>query len=91
MAFSAARDSFGAEILSELNRFHTDSLEWLEAVFRAGREDGTITAVTRPQTEAMATMALVEGVQLMARAAENPTQFDGAVAKLESRLKRKFT
>ena len=36
VAFSAARDSFGSEVLSELERFHKDSIAWLEAVLPAG-------------------------------------------------------
>ena len=42
--------------------------------------------VGAPDREATATMALVEGAQLMARAAGDLSRFDTAVAMLEARL-----
>ena len=86
VAFSAARDSFGSAVLSELDRFHGNGIEWFETVFRLGLEDGTIVDTGSPEQEEAATMALVEGAQLMARAAGDLSRFDTAIATLETRL-----
>jgi TetR/AcrR family transcriptional repressor of nem operon len=88
VAFSAGRDSFDETVLIELNRFHDVSIDWLTALFERGRSDGTIADVTDPRTEALACLSLVEGAQLMARAARNPEIYDQATAGQRIRANR---
>ncbi len=85
VAMSASRDSFDAATLGELNRFQADVIDWLAQVFKTAMTDRTIADVALPLAEAQAAMALVEGAQLMARAASEPALFDAATALLVAR------
>lgn len=85
VAFSAGRDSFGDAVLSELKAFHSESVKWLTALFEEGRDDLSILGVNDPHAEASACLALVEGAQLMARAAKDLSKFDEAVSLLRDR------
>jgi TetR/AcrR family transcriptional repressor of nem operon len=85
VAFSAGRDSFDKGVLAELNAFHNESLTWLTSLFQEGRDDSSISGIKNPLSEARACLALVEGAQLMARAAKGIRQFDDAVSLLRSR------
>jgi len=86
VAFSAVRGSLSPEVLLELNGFHEDGLTWLEGVFAQARADGSIDGAEDPISEAVATLALVEGAHLMARAAVDVARFDAAISMLRSRL-----
>ncbi|MEL6724184.1 MAG: TetR/AcrR family transcriptional regulator [Pseudomonadota bacterium] len=86
VALSAGRDSLSEPVLAELNQFHVASVAWLEQVFEAGRKDGSVIGIADPAAEAAATLALMEGAQLVARAAKDITLFDQAVAAFLSRL-----
>ncbi len=86
VALSAGRDSLSEPVLAELNQFHADSVAWLERVFEAGREDASVNGVIEPAAEAAATLALMEGAQLVARAAKDITLFDQAVTAFLARL-----
>lgn len=85
VAFSAGRDSFDKGVLAELNAFHSESLTWLAAMFQEGRDDMSISGIEDPLSEARACLALVEGAQLMARAAKDISRFDEAVSLLRNR------
>ncbi len=85
VALSSDRDSLSDQVLRELNRFHDESIVWLEALFQRARDDGSIANVSDPRSEATASLALVEGAQLIARAAENTARFEAAVAGLRAR------
>ena len=85
VAFSAGRDSFDNSVLAELNAFHSESLIWLTSLFQEGRDDSSISGIENPLSEARACLAIVEGAQLMARAAKDISQFDDAVSLLRSR------
>ncbi len=79
VAFSAGRDSLPEPVLDRLDQFHQDSIAWLTATFeQAGWQSS--------DAEARATLALMEGAQLLARAARDITQFDLATAAFLSRL-----
>lgn len=79
VAFSAGRDSLPEPVLARLDQFHQESIAWLTAAFeQAGRQSS--------EAEARATLALMEGAQLLARAAGDITQFDRATAAFLSRL-----
>lgn len=86
VAMSAGRDSLSEPVLGELNAFHTKSIAWLSRVYESAVEDGTIFGVFAPRREAAATLALMEGAQLVARAAEDVSRFDEATAALSARL-----
>ena len=86
VALSSGRDSLSEPVLAELNMFHKDSVVWLEHVFQTGRIDGSVTGIADPAAEAAATLALMEGAQLVARAAKDVTLFDQATAAFLSRL-----
>lgn len=86
VSFSAGRDSLSAPVLEALNRFHKDSMAWLAEVYRAAESDGSVSGVTDTDAEAGATLALMEGAQLLARAAADLTQFDHATAAFLARL-----
>lgn len=84
VAYSAGRDSFTPEVLARLEVFHSAGIAWLTAVF--SMHDGSIANVTDPKAEARATLAMVEGAQLMARAAKDITLFDAATDALKTRV-----
>ena len=86
VAFSAGRDSLTEPVIEALNAFHRDSANWLRRVFSEGRNDGTISNGTDDLSEAISCLALVEGAQLVARAAKDVDLFDAAIAPLRSRL-----
>lgn len=86
VALSAGRDSLSPPVLEQLAEFHEDSAAWLEQVFTAAREDRSVIGLSDPQDEADALLALVEGAQLVARAAKDVTLFDRATAACRTRL-----
>ena len=86
VALSAGRDSLTEPVLDQLNQFHQDSVAWLRRVFEMARLDGSIEHVGEPAAEAAAALALMEGAQLVARAAKDITLFDQASATLLARL-----
>lgn len=86
VAFSAGRDSLAAPVLAQLMRFHEQSLLWLKGVFDLATQDGSLRDVGRPIAEAAACLGLVEGAQLMARAAGTVELFDMAVSEFRTRL-----
>ena len=87
VAFSAARDSFGPETLAQLNAFHDMSTSWLTRAFEAGAVDGTIQGpIADPHAEAQSCLALIEGAQLVARAAADVDRFDQCLQTLIARI-----
>jgi len=85
VAFSAGRESLADPVLAQLNAFHADGVSWLQETFEQGRLDGSITDVQAPTEEAKAALALVEGAQLVARAAGDVSRYDEATAVLRRR------
>lgn len=86
VSMSAGRNSFSEPVLDLLAQFHDDSVAWLSQVFARGADDGSVAFLSTPDAEARATLALMEGAQLVARAAEDVTLFDQATAAFLSRL-----
>lgn len=86
VALSAGRDSLSADILDQLNQFHSQSIDWLTQVFERATQDSTISGCALPIEDATATLALVEGAQLLARARKDVSLFDQALAALSARL-----
>ena len=86
VAYSSTRDSFEEPVIDELDAFHADCLAWLETVFLQASQDRSIKDPGPAPMEAKACLAMVEGAQLMARAAKNPNRYDAATALLKSRI-----
>jgi TetR/AcrR family transcriptional regulator, transcriptional repressor for nem operon len=85
VALCGNRESLAPSVLTALAEFHERSLIWLINLFARGTKDGSIAGVLRTDEEAHATIALVEGAQLLARALNDPNRFDRAVASLLAR------
>lgn len=86
VAFSAGRNSLSEPVLQVLNQFRADSVEWLTRVLNIATDDGSVAGLIDAEAEAHATLALMEGAQLVARAANSATPFDAATAAFLARL-----
>jgi TetR/AcrR family transcriptional repressor of nem operon len=85
VALTGSRASLPDAAIEQIKAFRAMMLARLAAVFSAGQKDSTIKYVSDPGSEACATLALLEGAHLTARAAENVGTFDNAVRVLKSR------
>lgn len=85
-SFSASRDSLSPDVVHQISLFRTMVTGWIASAFERGREDGSISGIVDPDLEASATMSLLEGAQLAARAEENPVLFENAVKLLNQRI-----
>lgn len=86
VAFSAVFDRLPEATRVALAAYQAEMRTWLEAVFADAVRDGTISSLRAPNEEAAATFASVEGAHLLARAAQDPSQFDLATAPLRARI-----
>ncbi|MBX9885799.1 MAG: TetR/AcrR family transcriptional regulator [Novosphingobium sp.] len=86
VAFAAGRDSLDPAVLARVNAFHERVVDVFAACFAAGAADGSVAGVADPRAEAHAALALMEGAQLVARAAGRLELFDAATAGLRARL-----
>lgn len=87
VSFGATRDSLDDVTQAHLTQFHTDSLTWLTRVWEKAASDGSVRgSFASPEDEAHATLALVEGAQLIARATASDQRFERAVSPLLGRL-----
>lgn len=86
VAFAAGRESLPEDVRRQLERFHAESRDWLERAFSRAREDRSMRGVTDPAAEAAACLALLEGAQIMARAAGGLEPFDAATSALRQRI-----
>ncbi len=86
VSFSASRESLSPEVITHIGQFRAMIVRWLTGVFELGRQDGSISDVTAPAAEATATLSLLEGAQLGARAEEDIAMFDDALELLNTRL-----
>lgn len=84
VAMSASKESFDAETQALIAGFHDDCRRWLARTY--AENDGSITPWAAPDVAAAATLALVEGAQIMARAAGSIAVFDAATESLRSSL-----
>ncbi|MBL4766787.1 MAG: TetR/AcrR family transcriptional regulator [Rhodobacteraceae bacterium] len=87
VSFSGSRDSLSEALVTQIRRFREETLQWIERAFDLGRADGSVLNVAGPAQEAAATLALLEGAQLMARAQIDPSRFDNATVLLHHRLR----
>ena len=87
IALTGDKKSLSPDVQDGLWHFHAMSLKWLKARFAEGMDDKSITHVNSTNEEANACLALVEGAQILARAAGDPRLFDQATAGLRQRLR----
>lgn len=87
VSFSTSTQSLTTATIAEMNRFRSMMIDWLSKTFAQGKKDGTIQSVVDPIAEAAATLPLLEGAQLAARAAQNTERFDAATHLLSIRLR----
>ncbi|MEP0392156.1 MAG: TetR/AcrR family transcriptional regulator [Erythrobacter sp.] len=60
--------------------------DWFEGVYRLAAEDGSLDMATNPASEAAATLALLQGAQLLAKASGSVSAFDDATATLSIKI-----
>lgn len=90
VAFSTSRDSLPPDVIHHMHRFRAMMTGWLAQVFEAGQGDGSIADVRDPKAEAAATLALLEGAQLIARAEQSLAPFEAATHLLRARPDRRL-
>ena len=86
VAFSANGESLSDPVLHAINAFHEHARTWLKSTFERGATDHTIKHVGDPEREGAAALALVEGAQLIARAARGLDPYDASVEILRARI-----
>ncbi len=86
VALSAGRDSLADRVLARLDRFHKDSIAWLTRTFTEAQREGSVVGLANAEDEALATLALMEGAQLLARPSRDITLFDRATAAFLGRI-----
>ena len=86
VSFSTSTVSLPRAVVDQMRRFRSMMLDWLTVTFALGKKDSTIEKVANPAMEAAATLPLLEGAQLAARAEENPQLFESAMQLLTNRL-----
>ena len=79
VAMSVSRDNLAAPIENEMRAFRTMMLGWLTELYEHAREDQTLPTLVAPATQAAATLALLEGAQLIAHTESDPSRFDVAM------------
>lgn len=85
VAFTISRDSLADEVKGKIVTYRSMMITWITALFELGKQDGTISAISAPQAEAHATLAMLEGAHLAAHAENDLTAFDKATKVLLSR------
>ncbi|MCX2720808.1 hypothetical protein [Roseibium salinum] len=85
VALTTSRESLSNEVKGKINLFRGALLQWLDDTFTLGQGDESIRGVTDPYHDARATLALLEGAHLAARAEENISVFDAATHALQQR------
>lgn len=86
VAFCMGRDSLSSGVMAKLDAFNVRVAAWLGDAFALGAADGSIAGVGDPVAEGQACLAQLEGAQIIARAAQDGTRFDAAVACLRERI-----
>ncbi|WP_425081912.1 TetR/AcrR family transcriptional regulator [Ruegeria arenilitoris] len=78
-------ESLSDEVIEKIKAFRAMVIKQIEAIFELGLQDKSITGVTNPAAEARATLAVLEGGLLTARAEQDVQAFDAVVDVLKSR------
>lgn len=72
-----------------ISDYRTQTIAWLTSAFALGTSDKSVWNASEPAKEAAATLALLEGAQLAARAQLDVCAFDAATLLLRERLHQK--
>ena len=80
-----SRESLSKEATDKIRAFRRMMTRWIEEVFTLGKADLSIVGVGDPKAEARATLALLEGAHLTARAESSVQTFDEAAEILKAR------
>ena len=86
VAFAVGREHLSGEVKAILERFHQQTLNWLENAFERARQDKSMHGISDPKAEAAACLALLEGAQIMARAAGRLAPYDATTEALKQRM-----
>ena len=89
VSFTTNRESLPHEVMDLIGDYRAMMIAWIKAVFELGFTDKTISNVDHPAREAHATLALLEGAHLAARANGDILAFDTAVELVVLRLEGK--
>lgn len=81
----SSRESLTEEVIAKIRAFRAMMVTHIEDIFELAAQDGSISGRANTRSEARATLALLEGAHLSARAEENIETFDQAVDILKSR------
>lgn len=85
VALISSRESLSDEVIQKINDFRAMMVARLTGIFELAQTDNSIRNLGRPPAEARATLALLEGAHLTARAESNVAPFDLAVELLQAR------
>lgn len=86
VSLSGSRAGLQERTIKALDAFNQSNMAWLQGVFELGKRDGTVRYVADAAAEARQCLALVEGAQLVARAAGDTDPFHQATALFRARL-----
>jgi len=87
LSLSGTRDALSEDVCRVTTAFRDIVADWITGAFVLALEDRTIAAPVDPAREAAATLAVLEGAQLAARAEQDPAAYDRAVDLLRARLR----
>ena len=88
VALTGDSHSISEPMQQALHRSNEQVVHAIEEMLLAGRRDRSISVGGDPHQEACSILATLQGAQMMARAANDPTMFDQAIAILSSRISR---
>lgn len=86
IALCVDREALEKQLIDDVKEFQTRNLTWLTQAFARGRNDGSVSGVSDPESEAMACLAQVDGAIVMSRLHKDTSYFDRALAQLRLRL-----
>lgn len=86
VSFSTSRESLPPEVIQQIGHFRSMMIGWLKTTFLLGKADGSIASVIDANMEASATLPLLEGAQVAARAEANLDLFDAALQLFLQRI-----
>jgi len=82
VSFSSSISSLPNEVQSSVEDFRKHTTAWIAETFAVAKTDGSMMVLRAPEAEAASTFALLEGAQIAAHAARDPSIFDLAVGHL---------
>ncbi len=87
VALVLSKESLAEDVSAKIVAFRSATLSWIEDVFELGCVDGSVADVLNPRSEARATLAILEGALIAARANEDLKIFDDTLTLLSSRCR----